>query len=136
MEVGKKLLIFSLGPRGRVCFGGELRVVLGRKKADAPPEQLLLWGCVVGEPFAQPLLMGQGLLNPVLGTVPPITETKAAHGVFSADRSPGSDEMHDPAPTHVSSEESNYIIETVAGTRNEASRRLCGGHGSSCMCQK
>ncbi|XP_064893275.1 general transcription factor II-I repeat domain-containing protein 1 isoform X23 [Columba livia] len=30
------------------------------------------------------------------------------------DRSPGSDEMHDPAPTHVSSEESNYIVETVA----------------------
>ncbi|KFQ32324.1 General transcription factor II-I repeat domain-containing protein 1, partial [Merops nubicus] len=32
------------------------------------------------------------------------------------DRSPGSDEMHDPVPTHVASEESNYILETAAGT--------------------
>ncbi|NXV86316.1 GT2D1 protein, partial [Calonectris borealis] len=30
------------------------------------------------------------------------------------DRSPGSDEMHDPVPTHMASEESNYILETVA----------------------
>ncbi|XP_037231006.1 general transcription factor II-I repeat domain-containing protein 1 isoform X5 [Falco rusticolus] len=33
------------------------------------------------------------------------------------DRSPGSDEMHDPVPTHMASEESNYILETpAAGT--------------------
>ncbi|NXY82344.1 GT2D1 protein, partial [Alcedo cyanopectus] len=30
------------------------------------------------------------------------------------DRSPGSDEMQDPVPTHVASEESSYILETVA----------------------
>lgn len=73
--------------------------------------------------------MGQGPLNPLLGVVPPIIETKAAHRILSTDRSPGSDELHDPAPTHVSSEESNYILETAAGTRNEASRRLWGGMG-------
>jgi len=82
-----------------------------------------------GEPFAQPLLMGQDPLNPVLGMVPPAMETKAAHGVLSTDRSPGSDEMHDPVPTPMASEESSYILETVAGTRNEASRRLRGGTG-------
>lgn len=75
---------------------------------------------------------GPGLSEPcfpVLGMAPPITETKAAHGVLSADRSPSSDEMHDPVPTHMASEESNYILETVAGTRNEASGRLRGGTG-------
>ncbi|NWS72689.1 GT2D1 protein, partial [Crotophaga sulcirostris] len=32
------------------------------------------------------------------------------------DRSPSSDEMHDPVPTHMASEEPSYILETVAGT--------------------
>ncbi|NXM26852.1 GT2D1 protein, partial [Oxyruncus cristatus] len=32
------------------------------------------------------------------------------------DRSPGLDEMHDLVPTHMASEESSYILETVAGT--------------------
>lgn len=78
--------------------------------------------------------MGQDPLNPDLGTAPPPgIETKAARGVLSADRSPGSDEMHDPVPTHMASEESNYVLETVAGTRNEASRRLRGGTGV-CVC--
>lgn len=75
------------------------------------------------------MLMGQDPLNPILGMVPPSMETKAARGVLSTDRSPGSDEMHDPVPTHMASEESNYILETVAGTRNEGSRRLWGGTG-------
>lgn len=61
--------------------------------------------------------MGPDPLNPVVGMVFP--QIKAAHGVLSADRSPGSDEMHDPVPTHVPSEEPSYILETVAGTRNE-----------------
>ncbi|NWW43033.1 GT2D1 protein, partial [Pedionomus torquatus] len=39
------------------------------------------------------------------------------------DRSPGSDEVHDPVPTHMASEESNYILETVAEKGpNEESR--------------
>ncbi|XP_009574982.1 PREDICTED: general transcription factor II-I repeat domain-containing protein 1, partial [Fulmarus glacialis] len=37
------------------------------------------------------------------------------------DRSPGSDEVHDPVPTHMASEESNYILETVAGTEKGSS---------------
>ncbi|NXE49581.1 GT2D1 protein, partial [Casuarius casuarius] len=32
------------------------------------------------------------------------------------DRSPSSDELHDPVATHMASEESNYILETVTGT--------------------
>lgn len=108
-------MLLSLRLRGRVCFRGEL----------------LVWGHGVrgsGEqdPFTQPLLMSQRPLNPVLGMVPPSIKTKAALWVLSADRSPGSDEMHDPVPTHMPSEESNYILETVAGTRNKASRRLRG----------
>uniref|UniRef100_A0A8B9F822 GTF2I repeat domain containing 1 n=1 Tax=Amazona collaria TaxID=241587 RepID=A0A8B9F822_9PSIT len=35
------------------------------------------------------------------------------------DRSPGSDEIHDPVPAHVPSEEPSYVLEAVAGTRNE-----------------
>nr|XP_021397435.1 general transcription factor II-I repeat domain-containing protein 1 isoform X8 [Lonchura striata domestica] len=38
------------------------------------------------------------------------------------DRSPGSVEMQEPVPTHV--DESRYILETVAGTRSEASGSL------------
>lgn len=44
MAVRKKLLLSSLGLRGRVCFRDELRVVPGRKKAEAPLEQLLVQG--------------------------------------------------------------------------------------------
>lgn len=83
-------------------------------------------GLWCGGPFAQPLLMGQDPLNPVLGMMPLSIETKAARGVLSTDRSPGSDEMHDPVPTHMASEETNYILETVAGTRNEACKGLRG----------
>ncbi|NWU87645.1 GT2D1 protein, partial [Onychorhynchus coronatus] len=40
------------------------------------------------------------------------------------DRSPGLDEMHDPVPTHMASEESSYILETVAEKGpSEESRR-------------
>ncbi|NXP22575.1 GT2D1 protein, partial [Scytalopus superciliaris] len=42
------------------------------------------------------------------------------------DRSPSLDEMHDPVPTHMASEETSYILETVAGTEkgpSEDSRR-------------
>lgn len=74
-------------------------------------------------PFAD----GPGPSEPCFGDGAPILETKAARGVLSTDRSPGSDEMHDPVPTHMASEETNYILETVAGTRNEASRRRRGG---------
>jgi len=50
--------------------------------------------------------------------------------VLPTDRSPGSDEMHDPATTHVASEESSYILDAVAGNGNYVSRRLvmqCNG---------
>ncbi|RLV97913.1 hypothetical protein DV515_00011347 [Chloebia gouldiae] len=42
----------------------------------------------------------------------------------SGDRSPGSVEMQDPVPTQVASDESRYILETVAGTRSEAPASL------------
>lgn len=50
--------------------------------------------------------------------------------VLPTDRSPGSDEMHDPATMHVASEESSYILDAVAGNGNYVSRRLvmqCNG---------
>lgn len=84
-------------------------------------------------PFAQSWLMTPCPLNPALGTVSPDIKTKAAHGALSTDLSPSSDEMHDPVPTHLASEESNYILDTVAGTRSETPRAL---HGDSCTSQK
>uniref|UniRef100_A0A8C3L1L9 General transcription factor II-I repeat domain-containing protein 1 n=1 Tax=Chrysolophus pictus TaxID=9089 RepID=A0A8C3L1L9_CHRPC len=46
------------------------------------------------------------------------------------DRSPSSDELHDPVTTHMASEESSYILDAVAGNGNYVSRRLviqCSG---------
>uniref|UniRef100_A0A803YKI3 GTF2I repeat domain containing 1 n=1 Tax=Meleagris gallopavo TaxID=9103 RepID=A0A803YKI3_MELGA len=40
------------------------------------------------------------------------------------DRSPSSDELHDPGTTHMASEESSYILDAVAGNGNYVSRRL------------
>uniref|UniRef100_A0A8C3L2D8 GTF2I repeat domain containing 1 n=1 Tax=Chrysolophus pictus TaxID=9089 RepID=A0A8C3L2D8_CHRPC len=40
------------------------------------------------------------------------------------DRSPSSDELHDPVTTHMASEESSYILDAVAGNGNYVSRRL------------
>ncbi|XP_051491711.1 general transcription factor II-I repeat domain-containing protein 1 isoform X4 [Apus apus] len=37
------------------------------------------------------------------------------------DRSPGSDEIRDPVPAHAASEDSNYILETAAGTEKGSS---------------
>lgn len=47
-------MLLSLGLKGQVCFRDEVRVVPGRKKADAPLEQLLVWGCGVGDPLLSP----------------------------------------------------------------------------------
>lgn len=63
------------------------------------------------------------------GQCPAGIRTKGARGLLSTDRSPSSVEMHDPVPTQVASDESRYILETVAGTRSEASGRLHGRMG-------
>lgn len=85
-------------------------------------------GAVVWGTLCSALADGPGPSEPCFGDDAPhlSIETKAARGVLSTDRSPGSDEMHDPVPTHMASEETNYILETVAGTRNEACKRLRG----------
>lgn len=72
----------------------------------------------LGVPLVQPLLMGQPPLKPFFGVGAPLLETKAARGVLSTDRSPTSDEMHDPVTTHMASEESSYILDAVAGDGN------------------
>lgn len=78
----------------------------------------------LGVPLVQPLLMGQPPLKPLFGVGAPLLETKAARGVLSTDRSPTSDEMHDPVTTHMASEESSYILDAVAGDGNGMARSL------------
>lgn len=78
----------------------------------------------LGVPLVQPLLMGQPPLKPLFGVGAPLLETKAARGVLSTDRSPTSDEMHDPVTTHMASEESSYILDAVAGDGNGTARSL------------
>ena len=91
----------------------------------------------LGMPLEQSLLMGQPPLKPLFGVGAPLLERKAARGVLSTDRSPTSDEMHDPVTTHMASEESSYILDAVAGDGNGTSRRMdVPVHGNSCMYQK
>lgn len=79
--------------------------------------------------FVQPLLLGQLPLKLFGGMVPFSLRPKLPM-LLSADRSPGSDELHDPVTAHVASEESSYILDAVAGNGNYVSRRLviqCNG---------